>query len=303
MPVMLPLVLLAGCTKGHRESSMNSDKGRSEGVIYSRDSRAESSYVQNLSVQRLSQLSVALIGPSSLKALDSTMSEVIGDSLQEAKNLCSSEKFIEQRTAAFCSGILIDSRRVLTAGHCVFTAQECENTKIVLGYDYRLGNAMNYKIPQKNIFNCRRVISAEKMEGLPTEAQQGFDFSIIELDRDAPLPFKATLNIEDNLQRGDALFTLGYPLGLPKKYADGKVTQNRPGGLYFYADIDAYGGNSGSPVFNARTGALEGILISGEEDISPTKEGCQATHHCDGNGCLGEMVLKMSMIRKHLLPH
>ena len=36
---------------------------------------------------------------------------------------------------------------------------------------------------------------------------------------------------------------------------------------YFSANLDTYGGNSGSPVFNATDGTVEGILVRGNQDF------------------------------------
>ena len=36
---------------------------------------------------------------------------------------------------------------------------------------------------------------------------------------------------------------------------------------YFTANLDTYRGNSGSPVFNAITHKVEGVLVRGEQDF------------------------------------
>lgn len=298
---LLPIFVLCACTKPEKHFSEKVLAAGTDGIVYSRDSRVEPAYIRSPVVQQSAQLSVAFINSKNLKSVDSSTVELMGEALQESQNLCAAEKFVEQRVSAFCSGILLDSKHVLTAGHCVFTPEECADAKIIFGFEYRLGSAMNYKIPLRNVFNCRRVVTAEKPASLPAEDEQVFDYSIVELDREAPIRYQVTLNVADDIKRGQGLFTLGYPAGLPKKYADGKVTINNLNSLFFRADLDAYGGNSGAPVFNAKTGALEGILVSGGEDFRQSNEGkCNVSRHCDGNACDGEQVLKISKIKQHL---
>ncbi|OQB98875.1 MAG: hypothetical protein BWX80_03903 [Candidatus Hydrogenedentes bacterium ADurb.Bin101] len=62
---------------------------------------------------------------------------------------------------------------------------------------------------------------------------------------------------------------IGHPSGLPKKIAFGSETRVRKNDAqgFFYANLDSYGGNSGSPVFNAEDGFVEGILVRGNTDF------------------------------------
>jgi hypothetical protein len=57
------------------------------------------------------------------------------------------------------------------------------------------------------------------------------------------------------------------------------------------ANLDTYGGNSGSPVFNHRTGEVEGILVRGENDyVYDPGQGCQVSNRCASDVCRGEDV-------------
>ena len=65
---------------------------------------------------------------------------------------------------------------------------------------------------------------------------------------------------------GGNLGVIGYPSGLPVKIAFGDETVlMRKEGPWLIANLDTYGGNSGSPVFNAQ-GEVEGILVRGAVD-------------------------------------
>ena len=64
---------------------------------------------------------------------------------------------------------------------------------------------------------------------------------------------------------GQPVYTLGHPCGLPLKLADGASVLALEGGM-FRSDLDTFTGNSGSPVFDAATHALVGLVVEGQKD-------------------------------------
>lgn len=65
--------------------------------------------------------------------------------------------------------------------------------------------------------------------------------------------------------RGGGVYTLGHPRGLPLKLA-ANATVLSVGTGEFRTDLDTYVGNSGSPVFDAATHALVGVVIEAQKD-------------------------------------
>ena len=98
---------------------------------------------------------------------------------------------------------------------------------------------------------------------------------------------------------GRAVFVIGHPSGLPAKYAGGAHVRDNRRRAYFTANLDTYGGNSGSPVFDRRTKTVEGILASGEQDF--VKRGdCQVSLVCPDGGCQGEAVTRSTLWAAHI---
>ena len=58
---------------------------------------------------------------------------------------------------------------------------------------------------------------------------------------------------------------------------------------FLVANLDTYGGNSGSAVFNATDGKIEGVLVRGEMDYV-FKNGCRISNVCATDACRGEDV-------------
>ncbi len=99
------------------------------------------------------------------------------------------------------------------------------------------------------------------------------------------------------------VFVLGHPSGLPTKFADGANVRDNSLAPSFLANLDTYGGNSGSPVFNAQTREVEGILARGEADFVIRKK-CRASLVCprSSNECAGEVVVRTAEFRPLLEP-
>ena len=86
---------------------------------------------------------------------------------------------------------------------------------------------------------------------------------------------------------------IGHPCGLPQKFADGATVRDNTPKAFFVANLDTYGGNSGSPVFNSSNQAVEGILVRGENDFV-TNGTCFVSLVCPTTGCRGEDVTRAS---------
>lgn len=190
-----------------------------------------------------------------------------------AEPLCHDERFAEQRILPDCSAFLITPDTLVTAGHCVPTPSSCRKFKWVFGYKEGVD-----KIHEDNIYGCKEIID-QKIE---TDDSKVLDYAVIKLKREVvgrkPLPIRKYGKLRGNVP----LVVIGHPSGLPMKISgNGKskafnnteptskfnlFTFLKQRYYYFSADLDTFTGNSGSPVFNERTGNVEGIIIEGAED-------------------------------------
>jgi len=216
-------------------------------------------------------------------------------------NLCPGEKFREQPIGAFCSGSLVGEDLVMTAGHCVKTEADCQNTKLVFGYAVKQEGAEAVTaMPASEVYTCakivKRFLGGEPGSANPAGQSLGADYAVIKLDRKVtghkPLP----VNRGASLKNGDGIFVIGHPVGLPLKVAAGATVRDFSKVGYFVADLDTFGGNSGSPVFNARTKKIEGILVRGDEDFLDSPAGCTTMATYAQTGGRGEDVTKISVL-------
>lgn len=99
------------------------------------------------------------------------------------------------------------------------------------------------------------------------------DLALIRITHPDGEPFNiATVEPEDRLEGGEAVFAIGNPLGLERTLTQGVVsTRNRPmdGLSYIQTDTPINPGNSGGPLFNSR-GEVIGItnmIIGGGQSL------------------------------------
>ena len=223
---------------------------------------------------------VALVNTSDLFDLGGGMQGLPSTTMQSAFNVCPSEPFAGQPVPGFCSGFLVAPDIIATAGHCIRNSTECDNTAFVFGFVMQNANTPVLSVPSEEIYYCTEIIARE-------EFGNGADWALIHVDREVDNHVPLSFRQEGKVPNNAPLIVIGHPSGLPRKYAGGaNVRDNNPVD-HFVANLDTYGGNSGSAVFNQDTLQVEGILVRGEADFV-NNGGCLVSNQCSDSGCLGE---------------
>ncbi len=196
-----------------------------------------------------------------------------------ARNLCSGERFRDQPTGAFCSGFLVAPDIIATAGHCVDTGN-VTNVRFVFGFRMRNATTAETVINNGEIYSGVAVIGRQ-LDG------NGADWSLVRIERSVPNHRIARIRRTGQIGDTQAVHVIGHPSGLPTKFAGGAAVRNNQAGSFFVANLDTYGGNSGSPVFNSDTHEVEGVLVRGETDLI-SQGSCNVSLVCPTTGCRGE---------------
>ncbi|MGB5812232.1 MAG: serine protease [Polyangiales bacterium] len=231
-------------------------------VVYGNDDRVEVYNHPSAALRDIARRSiVSLIRTTQLERGPDGRYVIFSIALRDAKNLCEDELFVDQPTAANCSGVLIDDDLVLTAGHCMRTQANCNTTSFVFNY-YLEGPSELASIDDDDVYTCAGVLLRDESGPMAITP----DFAIVQLDRPvtgghrpAPLrPAAATL------EQGESIAMIGFGSGLPAKIdSGGSVSDPRPTSLdYFVVNADAFAGHSGSAVFDSQD-ELAGILVAG----------------------------------------
>lgn len=262
-------------------------------VIYGEDDRLDLFQVQQKSLIDLADSTMALIQQSDLTDDGSGRTKIRTTKFANSYRLplCPNERFREQETAAFCSGFLVAPNLVATAGHCVQSQgssnSDCATTRFVFGFNMKSESDVPTSVATGEIYKCRRIV-AHKLDNM------GADYALIELDR--PVVNHAPLRIRREGAPGpnELMTVIGHPSGLPTKVS-GNAQVRKVLSTHFVTNLDTYGGNSGSAVFNSITGEVEGILVRGEADFV-VQGNCMASKVCESTACRGEDVTRISNI-------
>lgn len=242
--------------------------------------------------------SVASIIPVKYLKLDSNSITITGQSLGERFSLCSHEAYYNQPSAADCTAFVVGPDLVATAAHCI---SGIGSSRIVFGYRELKDSAgvhTQVVIPNSQVYRVSQVV-AQKYD------PAGIDFAILRLDRQ--IKDHAPLQLENSEQpeKGLLVYVLGHPSGLPLKLADDARIQNISSNGYFTANLDTFGGNSGSPVLGSGTNHVQGILVRGGTDYRLIGT-CNIAYVCPAlpdlskEGCAGEAVTLISAVGQQL---
>lgn len=180
-----------------------------------------------------------------------------------SSNFDSNVKFLDQPTAASCTGFLIAPDILVTAGHCIEELEDASDYVWVFNYTNELkhNKYRGYvEIDPKDVYEVSEVLGAY-FQNLSTKT----DYSVLKLDRKSnrtPYRFRTSGKVSD---WGD-VSTIGSPTGLPLKYSDNSYVVNNSPNKWFRNNIDSFPGNSGGPVFN-NNGFIEGILVRGAVEL------------------------------------
>ena len=286
-------LLITSCAPQNKETqSLDSpDSKVSANVIYGSDGRLDLYQITDDRLKKLADSTVALIKTSDLTA-GGVLTTIKGQNFGSAYNLCASEKFREQDTGAFCSGSLVGPDLILTAGHCIETVPDCNAASLVFGYAVKSAGVLPKQVQSSDVYKCKEIVKTIRNNS-------GQDFAVIRLDR--PVANHDVLKIRQTgeVSVGDGLLVIGHPVGLPTKVTTGGKVRSIANSEYLVASVDTYGGNSGSAVFNANTGLIEGILVRGEQDFV-NQGNCTVSNVCTEDSCRGEDITRISMARPYI---
>lgn len=209
-----------------------------------------------------------------------------------SQNLCPEERFRDQPTGAFCSGFLVAPDIIATAGHCV-NAGNVTNVCFVFGFRMRDSSTAETIINNTEIYRGVELLGRE-------EVGNGPDWALVRIDRPVTNHRIARIRRDGKVSDTQTLHVIGHPAGLPTKFAGGASIRDNQKNAFFTANLDTYGGNSGSPVFNSETHEVEGILVRGETDF--VRQGtCNVSLICPSSGCRGEDCTRTTEFQ-HLVP-
>ena len=175
------------------------------------------------------------------------------------KKLCSTD--IANTPAVFDAGTgsIISKNRFLTAYHVAETLTEPNLNnksvkKLYIVFNFRQKSSTSSEFNKQKVYKVAKVVKANAAEDwIILETEKGFTHNKgrrFQLASDIPSP-------------NQPIYILGHPLGMPLRYATGKilnVDSHSKEGLFFISS--GFAGNSGSPVVRLSDGKVIGLFTS-----------------------------------------
>lgn len=282
---LLGAALCIGSAGGCGDPSGHYVGERQSPVIYGNDDRQDLfEYTDQAWAEDVAEFTVALMSEEVVDVSPEGVVTFMASTLEET-GMCADDRFAQQLAAAFCSGTLIAPDLVLTAAHCVPDESACASTRFVFGYRMD-GPATLHGVTAADVFSCAEVLVYE----------QDFDYidhAIVRLDRPTGRTSARLAAGSAAVADGTLLLAHGFPAGLPAKIDDGGSVRDARAATrdHFIASLDTSAGSDGSGVFDAATGELIGISVTGEVDYIPDGDtACHRVLQCPDDGCTGQVV-------------
>lgn len=197
-------------------------------------------------------------------------------------NLCPGTAFEDQPVNGTGTAFVVSEITMATAGH-VFE-RPIEDYAIVFGFELANGNGTvdPFVLARDIYFPKRLVLNDDEL-----------DVAVFVLDRKTNRP-TLPLSNSQNAPLESSIYMVGHPNGLPTKAAiNARILSGERN--HFYTSLDAFQGNSGSPVCDFQTGEVLGILVAGGKDYEWTGS-CNRTTSCRIPYCPGEKVLRIESV-------
>ncbi|MBC9909444.1 trypsin-like serine peptidase [Chitinophaga varians] len=202
--------------------------------------------------------------------------------LKSSFGTCDGEHFDHQPVVKVRgSGFAIKETTMVTAGHCLGST-DFKRYYIVFGYRMEDSLKANLLIKANDVYKVGSIVDENATD----------DYCVFTTNR--PLPRESVLPVSIQTPAMlDAVYSIGYGLGLPVKVASKAFVRSLLPVGGFICNLDVYTGDSGSPVF--RNDSVIGVLTGGVRNFRyRTKEQCRISFRCDDWDCEGETVISAS---------
>lgn len=224
-------------------------------LIYGTDDRLQYGQVLGTPYQLWADSTAALINKAKVSCSGGNCALTTTPwTMANGNRLCQNVRYRGEPNPGDCTGFLVGPKLLATAGHCPVLGPPCADTKIVFGFTADAsGGSVPTSVPERNVYQC---ISNTSKYSTTTE-----DWSLLELDRVVEGRAPLYVRHDGTPAGGLGLAIIGYPMGIPLKVSPtGEVKSTTTG--VFYHNVESFGGNSGSPVFDRLTGLIEGIHVT-----------------------------------------
>ncbi len=178
------------------------------------------------------------------------------------------EIFREELVFGNGTAFLIGKQLALTAAHLVCRKDSDEldenlidTTRLVFGYAMLEEDSWQKKFEKDDVYRIEVVAHQfNKQRG------RFLDWAVLKLDREVTQRHPLNVDFSSMVTPQADVYMLGHPSGLPLKLTKNAEVKKSNHEDFFTASLDAFKGNSGSPVFDVKHDKVIGMLFEGNHD-------------------------------------
>ena len=235
---------------------------------------------------------VLFIHKDNLDSLNDEYMAVTAKPLHQHRRISDKVKFGDEYIIpSYGSGFFVSKDSIVTAAHVVCSLNgsfKLSDLRIIHQYHHPaipIAETDRIKISKEYIYQPKAVDIIEDYWLTSDRA----DWAVLGVeridtakDKNYKDPVPVVMKLKEHVKFGESVYCIGHGLGLPAKLSfDGHISENATKFPYFQCRLDLFSGNSGSPIFDAATNRVVGIVVRGEEDfyqssILPRGEGIYA---------------------------
>ena len=265
-------------------------------LIHGEDDRQDAHEVIEPDRRALFDSVAALVSRSALEEQADGSYRLLTEVNGPWNNLCDEEPFFDQPVGVDCTGFLAGATLLATASPCLRGAASCEDLAVIFGYQMLDGETAVTNFPADDIYFCADILS----QG---EAAPETDWTLLVLDREVSGRSPLRIRRAGEPFAGDAVFSIGYPGGLPAKLTDAATVLEVVEGGTFTSDLDVFQEGIGSPVFDAENQWVEGIVTRGGPDFEPDAgRGCNLRVVCEPGQCVPPLAVSVAQFASLVPP-
>jgi hypothetical protein len=178
----------------------------------------------------------------------------------EWTNFCIDTDLWWQKTAPFCSGVLVEPDLFLTAEHCIEYRDGFENDPnyytnlaVYFNWVYDESNNLPLTIDEKDVYLFQGVHATGELD----------DWILMRLKRTVA-GISPLLIERDDVEVNTYVYSIGHPVGLPKKVISGDNNNTKVWRIqnsWIEVNLDSFKGMSGAPILNKSNNKI--ISIAG----------------------------------------
>lgn len=187
------------------------------------------------------------------------------------------------------SGVLLAPQLLATAHHVIPNEQYQTDARVIFGFHANMIQGDKLHVHRDDVFRLANVRKRNIED----------DWVLFDLDRVATRPTIRSVRREGKIEDARRVHLISHPRGMVTSCSPDAQVRGNNEAKHFSATVDALRGSSGGAVFDAVDHQIEGLLVSGNLDETPTSLSCVKWKEFPSSA-MGERIIRITEIAPYI---